>query len=346
MPSPPILDISALIAPIPGPDPAGSRLPEVLEKIKELRVEEDAAAYAADDPMRPQNPKRANWAGVIQLATETLTSKSKDLLLAAYLNEALLKVHSFAGLRDGLLLFRELVDRAWDRLLPSIEDGDIEVRAGPFNLLDDPVRGVRLPTSVRSIPIVITKDGSFCYLDRNSPDPTQPPPVSNEDWEKALKTVFGKTCKQTVEDLAQCLEILNRLTDTLRDRMGPQLAPGMTGLRPALEGCLFFLQQIIRKYVDVNVPASPAAAGATAPRPAGGQATVGQAVTSRTEAYRQLAQAAAVLRELEPHSPIPYLVQKAVELGSLPFPELIKALVRNADVLAELNREMGIKEGG
>jgi type VI secretion system protein ImpA len=60
--------------------------------------------------------------------------------------------------------------------------------------------------------------------------------------------------------------------------------------------------------------------------------------------YQQLAEAAARLQQLEPHSPIPYLVQRAVELGALPFPELIRALIREPNVLSELNRELGIQE--
>ncbi len=51
-----------------------------------------------------------------------------------------------------------------------------------------------------------------------------------------------------------------------------------------------------------------------------------------------------MLRELEPHSPIPYLIQRAVELGSLPFPQLINALIRDDSILTELRREFGIKE--
>ena len=67
-------------------------------------------------------------------------------------------------------------------------------------------------------------------------------------------------------------------------------------------------------------------------------------MTTRDEAYRQLAQAAEVLRQLEPHSPIPYLVRRAVELGSLSFPELIQALIREPNAITELKRELGIKE--
>ena len=51
-----------------------------------------------------------------------------------------------------------------------------------------------------------------------------------------------------------------------------------------------------------------------------------------------------MLRELEPHSPVPYLIQRAIELGELPFPKMIKELIRDVAILSELNRELGIKE--
>jgi type VI secretion system protein ImpA len=341
MPSPPILNIPSLIAPIPGNNPAGTRMTEVFDKIKEFRTEEDPENYPEDDPRR-QNPKRANWSGIIQLTTEKLATASKDLLLVAYLTEALLKVHGFLGLRDGVLLFRELIDKCWDRLLPAIEDNDVEVRAGPFNLLDDPVRGLRFPTSVRMIPIMVGKEGSYCYLDRNPADRTKPPRVSDAEWEKAVRNAYLKTCQQTLEDVNQCLEYLNQLTEVLKARMG-QYAPGLTSLRPAVEGCQFFLREIIRKKEPEAPPPSGPSPGVQSPGPGSAAAPAPRNVASRAEAYRLLAQAAALLKELEPHSPIPYLVERAVELGNLPFPDMIKALIRNADVLSELNRELGIK---
>ena len=51
-----------------------------------------------------------------------------------------------------------------------------------------------------------------------------------------------------------------------------------------------------------------------------------------------------MLRRLEPHSPIPYLLERAVTLGALSFPDLMKELVRDANVLAAMSRELGIKE--
>jgi type VI secretion system protein ImpA len=60
--------------------------------------------------------------------------------------------------------------------------------------------------------------------------------------------------------------------------------------------------------------------------------------------YQRLTEAADVLAQLEPHSPVPYLIRKAVEFGSLPFPQLMRALIREEQVISEMNRELGIKE--
>ena len=44
----------------------------------------------------------------------------------------------------------------------------------------------------------------------------------------------------------------------------------------------------------------------------------------------------------EPHSPIPSHIQRACELGSLPFPQLMRALIRDQNIITEMNRELGI----
>jgi predicted component of type VI protein secretion system len=65
---------------------------------------------------------------------------------------------------------------------------------------------------------------------------------------------------------------------------------------------------------------------------------------SRQQAYLMLANAADILASIEPHSPVPYLIRRAVELGRLPFPELIQAFVREQNVLETMFRELGIEK--
>ncbi len=56
-----------------------------------------------------------------------------------------------------------------------------------------------------------------------------------------------------------------------------------------------------------------------------------------------MAQSADILAAIEPHSPVPYLVRRAVQLGRLPFPELIQAFVREQNVIEGMFRELGIQ---
>ncbi len=68
MPSPPLLDFDALLAVIPGDDPAGSSVPfEIKEKLEEFRKEVDPESFDKKDPTRPENAIKADWPAISKL---------------------------------------------------------------------------------------------------------------------------------------------------------------------------------------------------------------------------------------------------------------------------------------
>jgi type VI secretion system ImpA family protein len=170
--------------------------------------------------------------------------------------------------------------------------------------------------------------------------------ISSADIEKAIQATPREHCQAVVDDLTEAWQELDTLAKELNDKMG-QYAPAFTGLRQALGECRALAQQILqRKGPDLSQPGEGAGDGK-----AGGAGTdegsgsfLGRQVASRAQVYQQLAQAAALLQQLEPHSPIPYLINRAVELGALSFPDLMRQLIRDSDVLTAMNRELGIKE--
>ena len=88
------------------------------------------------------------------------------------------------------------------------------------------------------------------------------------------------------------------------------------------------------------LPGAPGGPPGAAPS-AGPPAAV--AVTSRAQAYQQLGAAADYLMRTEPHSPVPYLVRRAVSWGNLSLAELLEELLaKNAD-LPTLYTLLGIK---
>jgi type VI secretion system protein ImpA len=331
-----LLDFENLIKPIPGDAPAGLPVSfDIKQQLEDFRKEDNPNDYRADDPTRPKVWKKADWAGIVKLTQEVLTKTSKDLTIAARLTEALTREKSYAGLRDGLTLMRMLVEQCWDRIFPSIDDGDLEVRSGAFNWLDDPDFGARFPTTLRAVPLLAANDKAFSFLDwRQSQDGKGS--VTRDDIEKIIQAITFEQVNEVAEAISACRQEMVKLNQILTPKL-KQVAPSLTGLKQVVEETNTLIQQIVQRKRPVeeaksNNTGEKAATGA--PKPA----------ASRAEAYRQLTQAAHMLRELEPHSPIPYLIQRAVELGSLPFPELIKEIVRDQKILTDLNRELGIKE--
>jgi type VI secretion system protein ImpA len=347
MPSPPILDFDVLIAPIPGDNPAGSPVPfAVNQQLEEMRKEIDPDSYSANDPTRPEAPKKADWLGTIKLTQETLRDSSKDLLIAARLTEAMVKVYGFVGLRDGLQLLRLLADQCWDRLLPAIEgEDDLEIRAARFNWLDEKDRGAWFPVSLRMVPMMGPDRERYGWQHWKESQGGKGK-ITGADIERAIQQTKREYAAETVESLEQSSSELEKLVQVLGVKLKTETnnyAPGLSGIREALTDCRMLAQQVLQKKGGPAPGAAPSAAAG--PEPEATSQPAAPRLETRAEIYARVSEAAAKLQQIEPHSPIPYLLNRAVELGSLPFPDLMKSLILNADVLKVLNRELGIKEG-
>lgn len=139
---PSILPYEALLAPISEEAPTGI---DVRFETDDLDLIAKAAGprWAAgsqsvtDDVWVTKEESGADWPKVISLSIQVLTKKSKDLVVAVRLTEALLVRHGIAGFREGLWLVRELLERFWDGIHPVMEDGDVEDRVQAFVFLDD-----------------------------------------------------------------------------------------------------------------------------------------------------------------------------------------------------------------
>lgn len=355
MSSPVELDFDSLLAPISGDDPAGQSLPfQVKEKLDEMRKEINPDSYAPNDPNRPEL-KKADWNGIVRLSQETLSRTSKDLTAAVRLTEALTKQFEFAGLQVALTFLNRMVTECWDRMYPLIEEDDLEVRAGPFNWLDDPSRGGRFPTTVRMLQLVGPDEKAYSYLDwERAKDGSGK--VTNEQFEQAIQMVGREVCQMRVDAIAGCLTELDRLVETLNGRLGA-VAPGMLALGTVLKQCDQLAQQVLQRKGPAPVTAAPEEEAAPPPQTNGeaaahltAAAPAKPRAVTREDLYRQLAATATQLQLMEPHSPIPILIQRAVELGSLPFPQLMAALVkdqlmaallREPEILQQISEEVG-----
>jgi len=65
-------------------------------------------------------------------------------------------------------------------------------------------------------------------------------------------------------------------------------------------------------------------------------------IRSRADAYKQLEIIANYLQSIEPHSPTPYLVRRAVTWGRMPLPELMQEVLREEGDLNRLFTVLGL----
>ena len=354
--SPPRSDF--LLAAIPGPNPAGRdvRYAGDYDAIGEARRHDNAALPQG---VWRRELKRADWNAVERLCVETLTGRAKDLQVAAWLTEAWVSQRSFAGLESGLLLLGELCKRFWPDLYPAIDDGDLSVRLAPFEWLNE-----KLPELLRSLPIVragADPEEQFSWADYVNAQRLET--VRQRDAAAAERAAAAGAitlarfdlCRQGTDpamlkelgaSLSRSLAAVAALDGILQLYCGKD-APALGGIRTALEEISAFaaaelesrpkpfsLESLLRK-TPANPPAPPPAEARLA-----GAAL--EAPRTREDAYHQLSEIAEFLLRTEPHSPTPYLVQRAAAWGDLPLPELVQQLSQSGSDISRLLDALGL----
>jgi type VI secretion system protein ImpA len=366
-------DLERLLEPISAQEPAGEalRYDPVYDRIKELRRE--------DDPTLPQGVwqrelKRADWPGVAAECIAALSGRSKDLQLAAWLTEAWLRADGLPGLARGLELVAALVERFGAELHPRPFDDDEDAgafalpeRLAPVAWLDTalPDGLARLALSrpgAEDVPNRTWADWKHALyvenLAQNQPEAARSEGgVSRADFLAGVGLTPAAFYSGLAAAAASSLAALGALEAALDAAAGDE-APGFTTTRETLDAIGRFARRIAAERGEPAAPepgsdaepaspapeddepdAEPAGAGGPAPR-LGGPCRI----ASRDEAYRALSQAADFLLRVEPHSPVPYVVRRAVSWGGLSLAELYDELFAITDPKTVF-RLLGIRGG-
>ena len=361
---PPTIDLVAVLNPISGANPAGRPAKEGkdFDLLKEARREEDALSHG--DWKR--EAKIADWPKAIQIATKILTSESKDLQVAAWLVEALLKRHGFAGLRDGLKVMHGLHANFWDGLYPALEDGDLEYRSGKLEALNK-----LLPYAIHSVPLVRASDGSAYGLShykesqgvenlrraaasesekrRQLDEAIKEGKLEGEKFEKAVAATPLAHCTALLEQLSESWDAYEQLDRVVEEKYG-ESAPSLRLIKEAISECRALMDSIVRKKggvglssAEIQPQAGENAVSTTGPAVAASGAG-GAELRDRAEALRRLASVAEFFRKTEPHSPVAYLVQRAARWGEMPLEQWLQEVIKDDGVLNVVRETLGIKE--
>ena len=78
----------------------------------------------------------------------------------------------------------------------------------------------------------------------------------------------------------------------------------------------------------------------------GTTASTPQASIVSADAIRRLAAVAEYFHRTEPHSPVAYLVQRAVRWGEMPLEAWLQEVIHDEGVLGQVRETLGLKEAG
>jgi type VI secretion system protein ImpA len=363
---PEVIDVEALLAPVAGENPTGENLQYTgaHDEIREAR--------RADDDLVQGDWKRdlktADWRQVLSLSTDALVEKTKDLQICAWLAEALVKLHGLSGLRDSLKLMRGLHERYWDTIYPEIDEGDMDARANALAFMDR-----QSAIAIKGVQVTSASSGAnFTYAQYEDSKQFEIPEdlstLSSEQIERidALKAQIAEEHKLTTDDWAkakratrraffedlyalldECWAEYQSLDQVMDEKFGRQ-TPGLGDLRKTLDAVRSLVGNIVKeKRIAEPYPneLEESTAGESEAEGSASHSLSGTngSIRARQDAFRRLTEVADYFRATEPHSPVAYLVERAIRWGQMPLESWLEDVIKDGGVLGHLRETLGLK---
>jgi type VI secretion system protein ImpA len=338
-----LLDLEALLKPIPGENSAGTdlRYDSLYGEIKAARLGDEA------------NDIKPDWPRVEKLAATALEKNSKDLQLGVWLLEALTRQHDFAGTATGLTCLARVTEAYWECLYPPTDPEDDEplaYRAGVMSWVAD-----KLAPILKSVPL--TQDGyTLLHYEVTQKTGEEKQALLQDGWpsweqfEQSTLAFPLEYWEELLANVKACQEALTELEKVCNERFvvttmggGKERTERILGfhlLKDLLENAQWLAAKTAKKKREEQTsperpeavveeqPSPEASVQETAPAAEETTATAVPAARPKTrmpgyqpatpeEAFQIVTELARYLRDDNPYRPIPYLLIRALAWGHL-----------------------------
>jgi type VI secretion system protein ImpA len=350
--------LEQLLLPISSAEPAGRwmRYEPSFSELSRLR-EEDDPNLPMGDWERPL--QKANWATVAEASIQLLEKDSKDFQVAAWLTDAWIRTHSWQGLYTGLQLLNGIAERFWRAAWPALDDDNADRRLAPFIWMNNNLpRTISLSTTL--LPASLHREQALRLVDwdtapliddaKAESKNSSLQRASRRTLREQVRTSDGAFLQSIISHAENASAELKRLTHFLDSQLRDE-SPSLSKLATAIDNARQAAQALLPPGATIRTPNPSLVEDATQPS---SPPTVGSAETSpvdlpvldtgtqRAQAYAALTDIAALLKKIEPNSPTPYMIERALALGAMPFPEMITAINASAGSIDRFFELLGI----
>ncbi|MBK8810130.1 MAG: type VI secretion system protein TssA [Acidobacteria bacterium] len=362
VPKPAVVDFEAILTPISEENPSGEylRYSGLYDEVSEARRADEILSQGEWQT----ELKVADYKKVIALASASIEKDSKDLQVAAWFAEALIKEHGFVGLRDALRMMTRLQETFWDTMHPVIDEGDMEGRANAlawmeaqaaFALKQAKITGYvgysfvdyedskrfDIPENIESLDTA--EQQKFNELRAQAERENR---VTANKWRAELSQTRRVFCEELNFLLEECWTAYNDLNKVIEEKYDLNQAPGTNNLKKSLDEVHTLTKKILEEKrleepdaAEEAVEEVTAADGGTVTVKAAGVAT--GAIQNRQDALKRLSDVADWFKKNEPHSPIAYVVGRAVKWGNMPFEVWLQDVIKDETVIYNLRQTLG-----
>jgi type VI secretion system protein ImpA len=300
----------------------------VYVRLKDARTSARASEREAEAAGTPMSVA-AEWRTVFELAEVGLAQHSKDLEIAAWLIEALVRLEGFAGLELGFRLVQGLVDRYWPDL-HSVDRDDVSGKVSPLTGLNGVGGEGTLIQPIRMVSLVPGRPfGSFCLWEHQVARRDQ----SGEAAAALARDLAaaGPRAPREGQRLARAaFDQFLSLTATLEAVCGADAPPSSNTRNILAEVADAYRVLLGDAATEADLVVTDEANIAA---PEGEAAFIEHGVRdtwTREQAFAELLRIASFFRKTEPHSPISYAIETLVARGRMNFIDLLEELLPDA----------------
>jgi type VI secretion system protein ImpA len=328
-------------------------------RLRDARAEARAAERAAETSA-DGDASSEGWRTVRTLALKILSEQAKDLEVAAWLTEALVRSNGLAGLAAGAEIIGGLVERYWEQLYPMPDEDGMETRVAPVTGLNGQGGDGTLSQPLFKLPLF--KDGNGEKVMLFQYEQSAELEAISDQARKEARLRAGVVPYDQMQgfaranppgayvalrrDLAAATAAWTAMAAALDAAAGSD-SPPTRRISDTLEQ----IGRIINRYAPAEAQAggttaedAPAEAGEAVTESAGpGGAVSAKRLATREDALARLAEIADFFRKAEPQSPLAYTIDDAIRRGRLSWPELIAELVNDEQVRRNILVSLGIK---
>ncbi len=307
------------------------------------------------DATRDETPQ---WQLVEQHCITVLSEHSKDIEVATWLIEALLRQRGLQGLAIGFTVLAELLDRYWDSIYPLPEADDIASRVMAITSLNgedydgtliQPLYQIMISSAGSVGPFVLWQYQQAMenvkYTDNVIIQKKRDQGAIFLDEIAIAVAETGKHFYQALlQDLDNTQKAFEQLTLTLRNKC-VDAAPPSSQIKTALHDigdhirflvndAPFTLEEPHMNNEVINAALTPEHEldNVTVQASAMASEQFSSDIVSRIQAIEQLKKIAMYFRQTEPQSPLPDLLNRAVRWGNMPFSDLLKEIIKDESV--------------